>query len=192
MGTSVRTVAAAVLLVALAGCSQASGQTVAGQGYISGKGTVTAFGAAERDQPVGFRGTTLDGGTFDVRDHRGEVVVVNVWGSWCPPCIAEAPDLQEVWSEVEDDGVQFVGIDFRDNTAAAKAHERRFGVTYPSIEDEAGRTLLSLRGTLSPSAIPSTLVLDRRGRVAARVLGQVPASTLRALVSDTLAEGGGP
>lgn len=189
MGTSVRAVAAAALLVVLAGCSQASGQAVAGQGYISGQGTVTSVGAATREDPVRFRGTTLDGDTFDVRDHRGQVVVVNVWGSWCPPCIAEAPDLQTVWSEVEADGVQFVGVDFRDNRAAARAHEKRFGVTYPSIEDPAGRVLLSLRGNLPPRAIPSTLVLDRRGRVAARVLGQVPAATLRALISDALAEG---
>ncbi len=190
MATPRRVLGLALLVAALAGCSQADGAAVAGQGYIAGQGTVTAVGAAARDEPVRFRGTTLDGGTFDVRDHRGEVVVVNVWGSWCPPCIAEAPDLQEVWSEVEDDGVQFVGIDFRDNTAAARAHEDRFGVTYPSIEDEAGRVLLSLRGSLPPRAIPSTLVLDRRGRVAARVLGQVPASTLRALIGDALAEGG--
>lgn len=176
-------------LALVAGCAPGNGQAVAGQGYISGQGTVTSVGAPARDDPVRFRGTTLDGGTFDVRDHRGEVVVVNVWGSWCPPCIAEAPDLQAVWSEVEAQGVQFVGIDFRDNTAAANAHEKRFGVTYPSIEDEAGRVLLSLRGSLPPRAVPSTLVLDRRGRVAARVLGQVPAATLRALVSDALAEG---
>jgi thiol-disulfide isomerase/thioredoxin len=190
MGTRARALGAALLVAALAGCTQSDGPSVAGQGYIAGQGTVSAVGASARDEPVRFRGTTLDGGTFDVRDHRGEGVVGNVWGSWCPPCIAEAPDLQEVWSEVEDDGVQFVGIDFRDNTAAARAHEERFGVTYPSIEDEAGRVLLSLRGSLPPRAIPSTLVLDRRGRVAARVLGQVPASTLRARVSDALAEDG--
>lgn len=184
-----RTTAALAIVLALAGCARGGEQAVPDQGYISGAGTVTAVGAAARDEPVSFRGTTLDGETFDVRDHRGEVVVVNVWGSWCPPCIAEAPDLQQVWSEVEPKGVQFVGIDFRDNTAAAKAHEQRFGVTYPSIEDEAGRVLLQLRGSLPPRAIPSTLVLDRRGRVAARVLGQVPGSTLRALVSDALAEG---
>ena len=85
-------------------------------------------------------------------------------------------------------GVQFVGIDTQDNAAAARAHEKRFGVTYPSIEDVDGRVLLGLRGSLPPKAIPSTIVLDRSGRVAARVLGQVRASTLRALIADALAE----
>lgn len=188
MSATPRTTVVVAVLLAVAGCSSGGAQAVPDQGYISGKGTVTAVGPAGRDAPVAFSGETLDGQRFDVRDHRGKVVVVNVWGSWCPPCIAEAPDLQEAWSALEPDGVQFVGIDFRDNTAAALAHEKRFGVTYPSIEDQAGRVLLALRGSLPPRAIPSTLVLDQRGRVAARVLGQVPGSTLRALVSDVLTE----
>ena len=173
---------------ALTGCTSDDGQSVAGQGYIAGQGTVTEVAAADRDDPVSLSGETLDGGRFDVADHRGEVVVVNVWGSWCPPCIAEAPALQQVWEQSEGKGVQFVGIDFRDNVEDAKAHERRFGTTYPSIDDPAGETLLRLRGTLNPRAVPSTLVLDRQGRMAARVLGQVRASTLRALVSDALGE----
>ena len=172
----------------LGGCSGGTGQAVAGQGYIAGQGTVVQLATSDRDDPVDFRGRTLDGATFDAADHRGEVVVVNVWGSWCPPCIAEAADLQEVWAAHEGKDVQFVGINFRDNRDAALAHERRFGVTYPSIEDGAGATLLQLRGSLPPRAIPSTLVLDRSGRVSARVLGQVPAATLRALVDDALAE----
>ena len=184
-----RAVAAMVLALLLAGCS--GGGTVPGaadQGYISGDGTVRTVAVAQRDEPVRFSGTTLDGERFDVREHRGQVVVVNVWGSWCPPCIAEAPGLQRVWDQVRGQGAQFVGIDVNDNTAAARAHERRFGVTYPSIEDEAGRVLLGLRGSLPPKAVPSTLVLDRRGRIAARVLGQVEESTLRALVGDALEE----
>ena len=172
----------------LGGCGGGTGQAVAGQGYIAGRGTVVQLAPDDRDEPVSFSGRTLDGERFDVTDHRGEVVVVNVWGSWCPPCIAEATDLQDVWAADQDEGVQFVGINFRDNPDAALAHERRFGVTYPSIDDGAGETLLQLRGSLPPRAIPSTLVLDRSGRVSARVLGQVPAATLRALVSEALAE----
>ena len=84
--------------------------------------------------------------------------------------------------------MQFVGVDVGDNRAAAQAHERRFGVTYPSIEDSSGRVLLAFRGTLTPSSRPSTLVLDREGRVAARVLGRVDTTTLRDLVDETLAE----
>ena len=179
----------ALALVLLTGCSGGPGaDAVAGQGYISGDGTITSVGVADREEPVRFAGTTLSGEPFDVREHRGDVVVVNVWGSWCPPCIAEAPALQEVWTDTRALGVQFIGIDTQDNAAAARAHEKRFGVTYPSIDDDGGRVLLGLRGSLPPKAIPSTIVLDRSGRVAARVLGQVRASTLRALIADALAE----
>ncbi len=180
---------ATLAVLSLTACSGGpGGDAVAGQGYISGDGTITTLSAPERDAPVRFAGTTLAGEPFDVRDYRGEVVVVNVWGSWCPPCIAEAPALQEVWAATRDRGVQFVGIDTQDNAAAARAHERRFGVTYPSIDDDGGRVLLGLRGSLPPRAIPSTIVHDRSGRVSARVLGQVRASTLRALITDALAE----
>ena len=182
-------IAVLVALALLAGCSGGSGgDEVAGQGFVSGGGTITTVDVGERGAPVRFKGTTLEGEPFDLRDHRGEVVVVNVWWSGCAPCIAEAKGLQEVWSANADKGVQFVGINTQDNPAAARAHEKRFGVTYPSIEDDGGRVQLSLRGTLPPTAIPSTLVLDRRGRVSARVIGLVRASTLRALVSDALGE----
>lgn len=177
------------MLVALAGCSQRVGTSeVADAGYIVGDGTVRFLDPAERDDPVRFAGRTLDGERLDVRETRGDVVVVNVWASWCPPCIAEAPALQEVWSENSGKNVQFVGINFDDNRPAALAHERRFGVTYPSVEDDDGRLLVSLRGTLPPRSVPSTLVLDRQGRVAARVLGQISEGTLRGLVDDVLAE----
>jgi thiol-disulfide isomerase/thioredoxin len=177
------------VLLLVAGCTDRTrGDDVAEQGYISGDGTVRQVEVAERDDPVTFAGTTLDGEPIEARDLRGQVVVLNVWASWCPPCIAEADDLQQVWDETKGDGVAFVGINFKDQTAAALAHEKRFGVTYPSIEDEAGRVLLALRGSLPPNAVPSTLVLDRRGRVAARVLGQVSTGTLRALVEDVQSE----
>jgi thiol-disulfide isomerase/thioredoxin len=180
---------AVAALLAMTGCSSAVGDTGApDKGYISGDGSVTVTPAGERDAPSSFRGTTLDGAAFNVADHRGDVVVVNFWASWCPPCIREAPGLQRVWQEYQSRGVQFVGIDVGDNRAAAQAHDRRFGVTYPSVEDPSGRVLLAFRGTLTPASRPSTLILDRQGRVAARVLGRVDATTLRDLVHDTLAE----
>jgi thiol-disulfide isomerase/thioredoxin len=182
-------VAAVLAAVVLAGCSGSPAQSGApDKGYISGDGTVTLVGATDRDDVVTFAGTTLDGEKFDVADHRGDVVVVNVWGSWCPPCIAEAPALEKVWEQTRSEGVQFVGVNTRDQNAAARAHERRFEVSYPSIDDDGGRVLLAFRGTLPPVAIPSTLVLDRSGRVAARVLGKVSAGTLRGVVDDVLAE----
>jgi thiol-disulfide isomerase/thioredoxin len=179
-------VLASFVLAACSGSSAPSGAP--DKGYISGDGTVTLVAAADRDDVVAFAGTTLDGDAFDVADHRGEVVVVNVWGSWCPPCIAEAPALEKVWEQTRAKGVQFVGVNTRDQNAAARAHERRFAISYPSIDDDGGRVLLAFRGTLPPVAIPSTLVLDRRGRVAARVLGKVGAGTLRGVLDDVLAE----
>ena len=116
------------------------------------------------------------------------MVVVNVWGSWCAPCIAEAPALQAVHELTQDQDVSFVGVNTKDGAAAARAHEKRFGVTYPSIDDDGGRVLLDLRGSLPPSAIPSTLVLDREGRVAARILGKADRTVLNGVVDDVLAE----
>jgi thiol-disulfide isomerase/thioredoxin len=182
--------AAAILgAAAVTGCG-ASGQQVGApdKGYVSGDGTVTVTAAASRRSPVDFVGKTLEGARFQARAHRGSVLVVNVWGSWCPPCIAEAPVLERVWDQTRTTGVQFVGVDTRDQAAAARAHQRRFGVSYPSIDDDGGQVLLAFRGTLPPVAIPSTLVLDRSGRVAARVLGPVDAATLRGLIADVAAE----
>lgn len=192
-----RTACAVAALVAVAstlvGCSSSPDAGAAGapdKGYVAGNGTVTLTAVDRRKAPVTFSGKTLEGHAFDVAQHRGDVVVVNVWGSWCPPCIAEAPALEKVFRESRAKGVQFVGVDTRDQTAAALAHQRRFGVTYPSIDDNGGRVLLAFRGTLPPTAIPSTLVLDRHGRVAARVLGEVSALTLQGVVDDVLAERG--
>jgi thiol-disulfide isomerase/thioredoxin len=181
--------AAALLAPAVSGCS--SSLTSSGapdKGFLDSDGTITKVAVADRRDPVSFRGTTLEGDPFDVTDFRGKVVVVNVWASWCGPCIKEAPALQQVWAGTRADGVQFVGVDTRDQTAAARAHQRRFGVTYPSVDDDSGRVLLALRGILPPKAPPSTLVLDRQGRVAYRVLEGMTAATLRGIVEDALAE----
>jgi thiol-disulfide isomerase/thioredoxin len=177
----------AAVLLALPACS-GSTNSVADQGFISGDGTVTQLAVSQRKDPVEFRGTTLAGKPFNLRSLRGDVVVVNVWASWCAPCIAEAPGLQKVHDQTEAEGVRFIGINTEADQAAARAHERRFGVTYPSLRDDGGRVLLRLRGSLPPTATPSTLVLDRSGRVAARVIGRVDASTLQSLVDDARTE----
>ena len=113
-------------------------------------------------------------------------MVVNVWGSWCAPCRAEAPELVEAQRELGDD-VAFLGVNTRDlDVAPAQAFERAFGLTYPSIFDPDGRLLLGF-AQLPPKAIPSTVVIDAEGRVAARVLGTVDATTLGGIVSDVAA-----
>lgn len=177
--------------VILSGCSSEADAGSAGapdKGFISGNGSVQVIPAGDRTTPITFAGKTLEGEPYELSATRGSVVVVNVWGSWCPPCIAEAPDLQQVWEETRPLGVRFIGVDTRDGVAQARAHQRRFNVTYPSVADPDGRILLAFRGTLPPTAIPSTLVLDRQGRVAARVLGRTSAGVLRGIIDDVLAE----
>jgi thiol-disulfide isomerase/thioredoxin len=182
---------AALLTGLLAGCSSDIGSS-GNQGYVAGKGLITTVKAADRKSPARVSGTTLDGRRVDLADHLGKVVVVNVWGSWCSPCRAEAAMLAAASRELAARGVVFVGIDSRDpSRAAARAFVRRFDVPYPSIYDQGGRTLLAFRGTLLPSSVPSTVILDRRGRVAGSVLGGITRTTLDDLVDDA-SSGSGP
>lgn len=181
----------ALIMSACSSTADAGPSGAADKGYVSGNGSVRMIPPSKRERPVALKGETLEGKTLDVASYRGAVVVINVWGSWCPPCIAEAPALQQVWQQTEPEGVRFVGIDTRDGVAQARAHQRKFQVTYPSLFDPDGRLLLALRGTVPPTAIPSTLVLDRKGRVAARVLGETSAGVLKGIIEDVLAESSG-
>ena len=157
-------------------------------GTTSNSGAVTEFAAPV---PVGaFSGTTTDGGTFDSNDYRGRVLVVNIWYVNCPPSRREAPDLKALAEHFVDDGVQFIGINTRDSAATARSFEDAFGIGYPSILDArsgAAQLELSRSDTVAPNATPTTLVIDRRGRVTARILGQVPdRSILQSLVESAL------
>lgn len=181
-------------LVALIGTVAACGSPGVGggvgeTGFVSGTGTVTRIPAAERGEPVALRGPKVGGGELDLGAFRGRVVLINIWGSWCAPCRKEAPDLEAAWQQLRNQPVQFLGINTRDDAAgAAEAFERRFAVTYPSFRDPDGSLQLAFRRSLPPRAIPSTLVLDREGRVAARVIGATTRSTFVGLVADLLAE----
>lgn len=162
----------------------------------SGAGSGTAAGvtvlAEDERRPVGrIRGETLDGGRLDLADHRGEVVVVNVWASWCGPCRAEMRHLVRTAGETRSDGVRFVGINTRDGAELAVAFEERYGADYPSLYDPTGELLLSgfPKGTLPPQGVPSTVVVDREGRVAARAVGPVSYERLRAMLDPVVAEG---
>jgi len=189
--------AAAVAVVALlalgtSACSDSgAGAPVAGgdgQGFVEGDGTVTVIDPADRQAAPPLSGTTLDGKPLDVTALRGDVVVLNVWASWCGPCRGEAPALEAVYQDTRAKGVRFVGINTRDQTVAARAFERGFDITYPSLVDDSGSLLLGFRDTLPPSAIPSTVVLDRKGDVAARVLGPTTYTQLKRLVTQVAAE----
>lgn len=174
------------LLLAAPGCSSLQG--TGDKGYIAGNGQITVLDPADRGDPVELEGTSLDGAPLSLADLRGQVAVVNVWGAWCADCRAEMPDLVAATAEVADD-VAFLGIDVRDpSVEPARSFVRSFGVPYPSIYDPDGRALLAFSGTLSPRTIPSTLVLDREGRIAASILGPIPSTqTLTDLVEEIAA-----
>ncbi|CAN5587459.1 TlpA disulfide reductase family protein [soil metagenome] len=188
----VAVVALAALVSAglVAGCSNDIGSS-GNQGYVSGRGIITSVAAGDRKAPGAVEGTTLDGDQVALSDYRDKVVVVNVWGSWCAPCAAEAPMLTQAAQDLKAKDVEFLGIDSRDTSKEnAQAFVRRFETPYPSLYDQGGRTLLAFRGTLNPNAVPSTIVIDKRGRVAGSVLGQISRTTLDDLVDDALGGGG--
>ncbi|MEV0145079.1 MULTISPECIES: TlpA disulfide reductase family protein [unclassified Nonomuraea] len=165
----------AVLAVTATGCAGSqNGQPQAGDTrFVAGDGTMQVFAAAERKAAPAIEGKTLDGGTASLAAHKGKVVVLNFWASWCGPCRAEAPVLKDVAAKTKGSGVEFVGIDFKDRQADALAFERTEQTGYPSIFDQPGKVALAFQGTVPPAAIPSTLVIDEQGRIAARALGAV-------------------
>jgi len=158
-------------------------------GFISGDGTITEIQAEKRDDPIVFTGTDENGATIDSADLAGRVVVVNFWYASCAPCRAEAADLQAVNSEFEGQDVAFVGVNVRDQAPTAASFAADYGITYPSIVDTDSSVQLAFTGEVPPNAVPTTIVLDKEGRVASRILGQLQeASILSTLVGDTLAE----
>jgi thiol-disulfide isomerase/thioredoxin len=185
---------AAVALAALTATGCAGGAIGADTPVSSGKNFVgssyesTVFRAGHRPQAPAVSGTTVTGSELSLAAYRGDVVVLNFWGSWCAPCRAEAPALDTLASELQRRGVRFVGIDIRDEPDAAQAFMQDFRISYPSISDPADDIALEFRATDPPSAIPSTIIIDRTGRIAARIIGPVTYSTLKALLTPIIAE----
>ena len=195
MGTRRRADAglAAIAVVVLAGCapSVTGGWTESGTqaGYVTGDGSVTTWPVDDRTGPLTLTGTTYDGEAVDLTQWRGDVVVLNTWYAACPPCRAEAPDLAAIATDYAADGVRLLGINSRDDAGNALAFERTFDIPYPSVHDIDGGALAALQGVVPVQAVPTTVVLDREGHVAARILGLADPTTLRTLIDDTLAEG---
>jgi len=186
---------ALVAAVALAGCTATDPlaeqyREGTGQGYISGDGAYTLFAPEERAAPIEFEGEIETGETVSSDDYRGDVLVVNFWYAGCPPCRLEAPDLEALAQQFADEGVSFLGVNIYDQAPTALSFAKEFGVTYPSILDvNDGQVRLAFAGQVAPTAVPTTLVLDREGRVAARIAGLVSEpSVLRSMIADTLAE----
>jgi thiol-disulfide isomerase/thioredoxin len=187
--TAIRTAAALAAMLMLAACAGtgADEQTPsAGQvGYPDVARNLTRVPPDQRTELPTVSGPALGSNqTISTQNFRGKVVVINVWGSWCPPCRKEAPDLQGASVQTKDIA-QFVGITSKDyDPAPAEAFVRSFKITYPSIYDPTGKVLLAFAGELPPSAIPSTMIIDRQGRLAVRVLSEVSKITLVDMIND--------
>ena len=183
----------AALTLGLSACAQEDAlakQARAGdnKNYVAGDGSVTEFAAADRKAALGIKGSLFDGSTVEPADLLGKVTVLNFWFAACAPCRVEAPLLEELHQEFKGQGVQFYGVNLRDEKATAEAFDKTFGLTYPSFNDKDGGVLLAVSGLVPPGAVPTTLVLDKNGRVASRVLGEIEKGTLKALIAAAVAE----
>ena len=185
--------AAALSAAALAGCATndpLAAQARAGdnKNYVAGDGSVTEYAKDQRKPPVAFTGTLYNGSTVASASFVGHVTVLNFWFAACAPCRVEAPSLKELHDEFAQQGVAFYGVNLRDEKGTAEAFEQNFGITYPSFNDQDGKVLLAVSGMVPPGAVPTTLVLDKQGRVSARILGGLEKGTLKALIQSAAAE----
>lgn len=169
--------------VVLSGCTTPSQGSDPGSGFVQGDGSFVVVAPDRREVAPVLTGEDLAGQPLSTADYAGQVIVLNVWGSWCAPCRKEAPDVAAAAAALGD-RAQVLGINTRDLTAEpAQAFVRTFDVPYPSFFDPAGKLLLQL-AALPPNAIPSTVVLDAQGRVAARVSGATTTATLVGVATD--------
>ena len=152
--------------------------------YIAGDGSVTEFSdVASRKTGAAWTSTTAEGKTLRSSELDGKVVVLNFWYAGCAPCRAETPDLDKLAKEFADQGVVVLGVDVRDSAETALAFNRKQNISYPSVMDaENGDVVLAYTGIVTPDAVPTTLVLDAQGRVAARVIGRIEPSILKTLI----------
>ena len=172
-----------LLFAGCAGQSQVtSSGTQSGTNYVAGDGSVTYIAPSKRGAAVALHGVTLGNESLDISAWRGDVVVVNFWASWCGPCRGEATTLANVYKEFAHKHVHLLGLNTRDGVAAASAFSRRFPTGYPSLQDQDGALTLSF-GNLGPAATPTTIVLDQKARIAARILGPVTQAQLRDIIT---------
>ncbi|MEW1904382.1 TlpA disulfide reductase family protein [Streptomyces sp. NPDC086147] len=190
-----RTLSAVGVLTAalvLSACGGDGGTTGGGgTNFVTNKGGISTAPKGQRAAPGKLAGETVDGKPLDVADLKGKVVVLNAWGSWCGPCRAEAPHFAKVAADLKGKGVEFVGLNTRDfNKQQALTFEEDYKVPYPSLYDPDGKLILFgfPKGTLSLQGIPSTVVLDKEGRIAARALLALDEKKLRSMIDPLLEE----
>ncbi|WP_407174066.1 TlpA family protein disulfide reductase [Microbacterium sp. A1-JK] len=184
---------AATAVLAVAGCTsqdELAATVNSGTGSTSVDKRIVEISEADRGESVVFAGVDERGNPVGSDDFAGEVYVVNFWYAACGPCRVEAPLLEEVWQTYQPEGVGFIGVNIYDQPATALSFAEDYGITYPSVIDIVdGKTKLAFAAVTPIQATPTTLVMDRQGRVAARIIGQLPAaSILSTLVADALAE----
>ncbi|MCW8384483.1 TlpA family protein disulfide reductase [Streptomyces justiciae] len=185
--TMMVTLASLALSACSSGESGGGGQT----SFVMGKDGIATVAKAGRKPAGQIKGDTLQGKPLDVAGLKGKVVVINAWGSWCSPCREEAPYLNKVAKEMKRKGVEFVGINTRDGEKTqAIAFEKEFGTSYPSLYDPTGKLLLSgfPKGTVNLQGLPATVVLDRNGKIAARVFGAISDDTLHKMIDPLVKE----
>ncbi|MCT9820737.1 TlpA family protein disulfide reductase [Microbacterium sp. W1N] len=189
-------VAAVLLAVGLAACTSPNDSLAdqykegSNKGFVSGDGRVEEIPADQRGEPIVFDGVTVDGSRLSSDDYADEVLVVNFWYAACGPCRAEAPILEGVAGATAEAGASFLGVNIYDGSEQAASFEKTYGITYPSLlADEDAELKLAFASVTTVMAAPTTLVLDRQGRVAARFVGAVQSeSILRTVIEDTIAE----
>jgi len=169
------------MAVALSSCG-GGGSSIAEESFVSGNGSVSYIKQSDRIAAPQLSGMTLSGKNYTFSG--GQVAVVNVWASWCAPCRAEAPTLKALSEKYTD--VAFIGILTRDNLVNAEAFERRFAIPYPTLIDDS--VLIGFRKSLPANAIPSTVVIDKNGNVAARISGQVTVASLSEVIEKVSGE----
>jgi thiol-disulfide isomerase/thioredoxin len=175
--------------VSLAGCSTSVSGGGGNTGFVDEGVGVTAIAASQRVAAPKLTGTTLDGQKFSLDQDKGDVVVINVWGSWCAPCREETAALEETYQKYQARGVKFLGINTRDITSAAVAFDRSMNVTYPSLQDPDETLLLQFKSMLPAADIPSSVIVDRNGKVAVRVIGAVTEPQLAQQLDAVLSKG---
>jgi thiol-disulfide isomerase/thioredoxin len=183
---------AAALLLALAGCATGHSAVDVNNGgnfrFVAGTPAGEVIAPDKRATAPTFSGTLLDGRPFSSTSLRGSVAVINFWGSWCAPCRVETPEFSQVAAATAGRGVRFVGVDVKEDEQFARAFVSSRSISYPSLYDPRGEVALAFRD-YPANAIPSTIVLDRQGRVAAVYTAAVSQSDLRRVVDSVTGEG---
>ncbi len=183
---------AIALMLGLAGCDggqiaadePGQSQTYSGSGYQA-----TVFSAGHLVVAPKVSGITVTGKPLSLSAYRGDIIVLNFWGSWCDPCRQEAPTLGTVARQLYPRGVRFVGVDIRDEPDSAIAFTQQFRITYPSISDPDDEIALSFRSSVPPDALPDIVIINRDGRIAAAIIGSATYDNLTALIAKIAAQG---